>query len=66
MTQSLLENWNQEDFQTVEEGVLVGRHRLAETGLFSDEALATIIDTHPAEDLSINTMGVDPGVFDWR
>ena len=66
MTTSLLDNWSQEDFNTVEEGVLVGRHRLAETGLFTDEALAEIVDTHPVEDLSINTMGVDPGVFDWR
>ncbi len=66
MTQSLLENWSQEDFHTVEEGVLVGRHRLAETGLFTDESLAEIIDNHPSEDLSVNTMGSEPGIFDWR
>lgn len=66
MTQSLLKNWSQEDFHTVEEGVLVARHSLAETGLFTDESLAKIIDNHPPEDLSVNTMGVSPGVFDWR
>lgn len=66
MTLSLLDNWNSEDYRTVENGVLVGQHKLAETGLFTDEALAYILDHHPAEDLSINTMGIDPGVFDWR
>lgn len=66
MTQPLLADWTQQDFNTVEEGVLVARHNLADTGLFTDDALADIIDTHPAADLSINTMGVDPNVFDWR
>jgi len=66
MTQPLLANWTQEDFNTVEEGVLVARHRLAETGMFTDDALAEVIDTHPADDLGISTMGVDPAVFDWR
>lgn len=66
MQQSLLSDWDQTDFDTVEEGVLVAQHRLAETGLFTDDALADILDTHPAEDLSISTMGVDPNVFDWR
>ena len=66
MTHSLLDSWTAEHFHTVEEGVLVARHRLAETGLFTDEALAEIIDNHPQEDLSVNTMGVNPEVFDWR
>jgi hypothetical protein len=66
MTQSLLVDWTQEDFNTVEEGVLVAQHRLAETGLFTDEVLAHIIDTHDPADLGISTMGVDPNVFDWR
>ncbi len=63
---SLLDRWSPEDFRTVEEGVLVARHKLAETGLFTDEALAEIVDSHPVSDLSVNTMGVEPGVFDWR
>ena len=66
MTQSLLPNWTQEDFNTVEKGVLVAPHGLGETGLFTDDALADILDTHPEADLSISTMGVDPEVFDWR
>ena len=62
----LLVNWNQSDYDAVEEGVLVAQHGLAETGLFSDDRLAEIIDTHPPEHLSVNTMGVDPNHFDWR
>jgi len=66
MPNSLLSNWTQQDFDTVERGVLVARHGLAETGLFSDESLVEIIDRHPVEDFSVNTMGADPHVFDWR
>jgi len=66
MKQSLLANWTQEDINTVEEGVLVAEHRLAQTGLFTDDALAHILDTHPEQHVSISTMGGDPNVFDWR
>ena len=66
MAQNLLIDWTDNDFAAVEEGVLVARHGLEETGLFSDEALAEILDTHPSEDLSVSTMGVDPNHFDWR
>jgi Cupin-like domain len=66
MPDSLLVNWTQQDFNTVERGVLVARHALAESGLFTDEALVELIDRHPIEYLSVNTMGADPNVFDWR
>ena len=66
MAQQLLVDWTQEDFNTVEEGVLVAQHGLGETGLFTDEALAEIIDSHPPEHLGVSTMGVDPNHFDWR
>jgi hypothetical protein len=62
----LLVNWTPQDFNTVERGVLVARHTLAESGLFTDQALVEIIDRHPIEDFSVNTMGPDPHVFDWR
>ncbi|TWT88661.1 hypothetical protein Mal64_21480 [Pseudobythopirellula maris] len=66
MTAQLLDNWTSQDFGALERGVLVARHRLAETGLFTDEALARLIDSHPADRLSVNTMGFDPEHFDWR
>ena len=63
---SLLADWTSDDFLTLEKGVLLARHRLEETGLFTDEALARIIDTHPPEHFSVNTMGHDNNHFQWR
>lgn len=66
MQNGLLDHWRQHDFDAFEEAVLVARHRLAETGLFTDERLADLLDRHPAEDLGIATMGLDPQHFQWR
>lgn len=66
MADSLLVDWQPQDFETLERGVIVGKHRIAETGLFTDDALAAILDSHPAEHLSINTMGKTKDKFDWR
>jgi hypothetical protein len=66
MADSLLVDWQPQDFETLERGVIVAKHRLAETGLFTDDALAAILDSHPAEHLSINTMGKTKDKFDWR
>lgn len=66
MNNKLLVDWTPADFSALEEGVLVARHALEATGLFTDAALAEIIDAHSPTDLSVNTMGVDPGHFDWR
>jgi hypothetical protein len=62
----LLANWTQDTFDSIEEGLVIARHNLAATGLFTDEALIRVLDTHRPEDLSVNTMGVDPKHFDWR
>lgn len=66
MPASLLVDWNANDFTTLERGVLVAQHGLAETGLFTDDALAAIFDAHPPEHLSVNTMGRSKEKFDWR
>ena len=63
---SLLENWSPLEFETLERGILVANHRLAESGLFTDDALAEIFDSHPAEHLGVNTMGKTKEKFDWR
>ncbi len=63
---SLLPNWTNDDFLSLEKGVLLAEHRLADTGLFTDEALTRIIDSHPPECLHINTMGDDASHFEWR
>ena len=65
MTTNLLKNWDNDDFQALERGVLLAEHGLAETGLFTDEALVTILDSHPESALTISTMGHDTNVFEW-
>lgn len=66
MSESLLADWTEDDFDTLEEGVLVARHRLLESGLYSDESLAKLLDSHPEDCLSISTMGNDTTRFEWR
>ena len=63
---SLLNDWTSLEYETLERGVIVANHRLAESGLFTDDALAEIFDSHPAEHLGINTMGKTKDKFDWR
>ena len=66
MKQEVLADWNNDDYNILEKGVLLAKHRMAETGLFTDEHLAHIIDTHPDSDLTISTMGRDTNKFEWR
>ncbi len=63
---SLLINWKPQDFATLEQGVLVANHALAESGLFSDEGLAKILDQQPDSALTLSTMGEDSNTFEWR
>lgn len=66
MTLNALPEWSAEQYAALEEGILIARHRINETGIFSEANLARIIDTHPAQDFSINTMGDDTTRFEWR
>lgn len=66
MSASLLRDWSNDDFRTLEKGVLCAQHLLAATGLFTDENLAKVIDAQPDEDLTISTMGHDTNTFEWR
>ena len=63
---SLLQNWTPEDFATLEEGILVAQHSLADSGLFTDEGLAEILDRHPDDALTLSTMGESSQTFEWR
>lgn len=65
MSNSLLKNWTNDDFLTLEKGVILAKHGLGETGYFSDENLAKLLDKHPEEHLTISTMGADPTKFEW-
>lgn len=49
----------------LEEEVTLFHHRLAETGMFDDESLIRIIDTHPREYCNVSTMGPDHDHYAW-
>ena len=66
MLTNVLPDWGPEQYSALEEGILIARHNLHQTGVFSEENLARIIDTHPVQDFSINTMGEDNNTFEWR
>jgi len=64
---NLLNNWTDEKAAQMHNAIFVAEHRLAELDLFSDDALARILDDHPREDLGVNTMGSDPARRqDWQ
>ncbi|MGH7302118.1 MAG: cupin-like domain-containing protein [Candidatus Rokuibacteriota bacterium] len=52
--------WTQEQFDGFGKRFAVAKHRLHETGLFSDEALIELIDEYPRHRLQAFTMGTDP------
>lgn len=41
-------------------------HRLTETGLFSEDAIAALIDDYPEDKYNLNSMGADPLNRVWR
>ena len=60
-----LKDWTKPEFDILEEAVLLAKHRLDETGLFTDDALAELIDRHPDDYLTIAAMGTDENKFEW-
>jgi hypothetical protein len=60
MTDSLLAGWTDDHRRRTGKEVVKFNHRLAETGLFTDEALARLIDEHPRDELTICTMQENP------
>jgi len=63
---SYLKNWTPDQFQSLEEEILLARHTLHESGLFDDANLIRMIDRHPPQHLGINTMGFDEEILEWR
>lgn len=62
---SYLKDWTPEQCRVLEQAVLIANHRLHETGLFSDEALAELIDGQPDDYLTLAAMGSDEKKFEW-
>ncbi len=53
---NLIADWNGVDPRKAKTEIVRFNHRLAETGLFTDEALARLIDETPREEVTICTM----------
>jgi hypothetical protein len=63
---SILADWSQQKTGIFGKQTLLFNHRLKETGLFTHEALAGLIEKCPADHYNINTMGYDPANPEWR
>jgi hypothetical protein len=60
---NMLADWNAEKTVAFQKEILTFQHRLIETGLFTDEALAELLNKHPSEELDVCTMGTSEGPF---
>ena len=64
---SNLINWNAQNRAGFTRDNLLFRHHLAQSDLFSEDALIALIDRYPKDALEVFTMGYDPTVFgEWR
>ena len=66
MPASHLVDWTVQQYLDVEENILLAKHNLHESGLFDDENLIRMFDTHPEIDFGINTMSTSNDEFAWR
>ena len=57
---SLIAGWEKNRPDLVRREIVRFNHRLAENGLFEDEALARLLDSHPRDQLTICTMRPNP------
>ncbi|MEL6686876.1 MAG: hypothetical protein AAFP97_04575 [Pseudomonadota bacterium] len=56
-TVSMLDGWTDAHTDAFQNEILTFRHRLNETGMFTDEALIDLLDRHPSHMLDVCTMG---------
>ena len=54
---TILDGWTDEQTALFPNNILTFRHRLEETGLFTDAALINLLERHPANMLDVCTMG---------
>ena len=54
---SILTDWNESHTQKFQKDILTFGHGLGETGLFSDEAIISLLEKHPPHMLDVNSMG---------
>jgi hypothetical protein len=56
-------NWTDEHTELFRKDIITVNHRLSETGLFSDEALAVLLDKHPSNQLDVCTMSQEHKLY---
>jgi len=56
---SILKDWDETHTSRFQKEVMTFGHGLAETGLFTDEALIELLEKHPSHMLDVNSMGED-------
>lgn len=66
MTHPIFTKWSESNNERFGRSTLHLQHRLAESGLFSHEALARLIEKMPEDHYNINTMGYDHDNPVWR
>lgn len=54
---SMIATWTDENTAKFQKEIMSFQHRLADTGLFTDEALIDLLERHPSELLDVCTMG---------
>lgn len=59
----ILQDWSDEHTAKFRKAMFKVKHNLSETGLFTDEALAELLDKHPRNFLDVCTLGDHP-IFD--
>lgn len=64
--QKILPNWESKHTDAFGLSTLYMQHRLAETGLFTIEALADLIGSIPPHKYNLNTMGFDAENPEWK
>lgn len=47
---SLLDSWSVDHSEKFQKSVMTFKHRLKETGLFTDEALIALLEKHPSHE----------------
>ncbi len=56
----LIEHWTEEQRENYGKAVMITRHKLNDTGLFTDEALAKMLDAHPTHLIDFQHIPDDP------
>ena len=65
-SKSIITNWTDAKRALFSNQPMVMQHRLAESGLFTEETLAEVIDKIPASNYHLHTMGYDYENPEWQ